>query len=197
MSTDDPDLTRVKDLYVGYSVAERFRGLPAPPLMFGDLVAFFIAGRPLSAAQQAALFRSKSLRDQFQRLKEDLAWRKRAVDGERLHAGTGDHVVGLPALRAAADDAEVSERTFDEGAVRLVASAVSHHVYVVIRLNSPASAPTRLIVESDPPGEVASTVLPSPEADGVIVILKDITVEPEALLLRLLRSPTTVGTFLA
>lgn len=186
MSTDDPDLARVRDLYIGWSVAERLKDVPAPGLGFSDLVAFLLEGRPLSAAQQAALFRSKHLRDQFQRLKEDLA----------LRTGTVSRIVGLPAARAAADDTEMTERSFDDGIVTLVPSAVPNQTYIIITLQNPDAAPTRLLVESRPPGEVASTLLQPPDPDGAIRLLKDIQVEADALLLRLLRTPTSEGTFL-
>lgn len=197
MPTNEPDLDRVKELYVNWTVAERRADDSHPVLPFAHLVAFFLDGTPLSRAQQAALFRSPHLRDQFQRIKSDLAWRLGTTEGAHHDGAIGTRIVGLPAARAAADDAQLSRREFDEGTLSLIQSAVPHHVYVLIRLRDPGHPPSRLVLEGSPPGEVAITTLPRPDPDGTIRLLKNLNVESEALFLRLLRSPTTEGTFVA
>jgi hypothetical protein len=196
----NPNLNRVEELYVAWTLAEETPAAPRPALTFGELVAFLVEGRKLTQAQQQFLFANRKLRADFQRLKQDLA--HRVIDRtERAEART--RVFEMPALAAAASDREVDERSFDGASLRLRPSAQPGQVYIIVQFDDPASAPSALLVESAA-GEMARMALTVDEKgsrrelddDGRLLLVKDLGNETDAQLVRLIRDPLSTGVFL-
>jgi hypothetical protein len=196
----NPNLNRVEELYVAWTLAEETPAAPRPALTFGELVAFLVEGRKLTQAQQQFLFANRKLRADFQRLKQDLA--HRVIDRtERAEART--RVFEMPALAAAASDREVDERSFDGASLRVRPSAQPGQVYIIVQFDDPASAPSALLVESAA-GEMARMALTVDEKgsrrelddDGRLLLVKDLGNETDAQLVRLIRDPLSTGVFL-
>jgi hypothetical protein len=132
--------------------------------------------RSLTIEEQRSLFGDPQARADYRRLKSQAA------------------VAELPAL-AAASAGEVKSRRFSAGTVDIHASRIPGQTYVLLRLNSPLSAPRTMLIES-PEGEIVKRALPPADANGEIMMVLDEKVDADANFLRLIRDPTASGSFL-
>lgn len=200
MTSDNPNLHRIEDLYVAWTLAEETAPAHRAPLSIGDLVAFLAKGKPLTHAQHRALFTNPRLRADMQRLKEELAYRISGDERtESREAADTRRAFRMPALAAAATDREIDERSFDGASLRVCPSARPGHVFVILQFEDPTNTPSALLVES-PEGEMVRMALPAMyldgEGDSRITLVKDTANAADALLISLLRNPASTGIFL-
>jgi hypothetical protein len=204
MPTDEAEvLRRAEELYNAWTLLEEAVPSPGQALTFSDLVAFLSEGKPLTHRQQRALFSNPTLRAHYDCLKRDFAvalpsdparYRPAADTAVREEVA---RVLELPALVAAADGDEPDfRRRFNGGALRICPVGIGEQVYVIISLDDPATAPRMLVLESTRRGKVQRIELPARDADGEILIIKDLASERDAEIVDLLRDPTVTGIFL-
>ena len=92
----------------------------------------------------------------------------------------------------------MDDREFEGGSIRIRQSSRQGQIFIIIRFEAQsalANPPFGLLLEG-PEGEVVQLELPKPGEDGQIILIKDLTDKQDSLLIRLLRKPQTVGTFL-
>lgn len=105
--------------------------------------------------------------------------------------------VALPVV-AAASSGDVTERWFDGGHLRVVASSNGVHVYVTVIFDDAAHAatePSILLLETAT-GEVARLAVPAADENGRIFVILDIGEARDAAVVAALRDPRTIGLFL-
>jgi hypothetical protein len=99
-------------------------------------------------------------------------------------------------VAAAASTETLDERRFEGAAVRLVSpKAMPGQTVVVVVLDDPRHAPGLLLLEG-PDGELCRELLPEPDEEGRIQLLKASAVAADARFLALLRDPRSSGVFL-
>jgi hypothetical protein len=204
MLPDDTEIGwRAEELYCALTLVEEAQPAQREPLVLADLVAFLSEGKPLSHEQQRFLFSSARLRAEFQCLKHDFAVKLDAQPSEGAGAvedparrGGRRPVEVRAQIAAASTDAGDFLRHFDGGTLRICPSGVDDQVYIVITLEVPGLAPSALLIESQTRGAIRQMALPGRDADGEIVLIKDLADQTDASLVELLRDPTAVGVFL-
>jgi hypothetical protein len=138
------------------------------------------AAAGLAPATRAALQADKALRALFGDIMREFA--------QRI-----GHV-GVPQL-AAASAGTLQERRFDRGTIRLVESEKNpRQLHVVIEFDEPGYQP-RALVLSGADGSVAKLQIDPPDEEGVTQTLISTENEDENRIVRLLRDPLAVGTF--
>lgn len=177
---------RAAQLYVAWTQVEEPPAMREPIPTFGDLVAWLVDGKQLKLEQLPLLFSNQRLRADFQRLKRDLGY----VRHQRHE--TGHRILEMPAVRAAASQRELNDRTFDGAEVLMWSDEPI--VYVQITMHDPADKPGAFLVEG--PGGVAREKLDQPNDKGEILLIKDLANEFDRLFVELLRNPASTGTFL-
>lgn len=188
MSSDEQELRRrASELYVAWTQVEEPPPVCQPTLTFGDLVAWLTEGKPLKPGQQPLLFSNQRLRADFQRLKRDLAYVR------YQHHETGNRILEMPAVKAAASQEELGDRAFDGAKIR-IRSGDGPIVYVRITMDDPADKPGALLVEG--PGGKAREQLDPTDDNGQILLIKDLANEIDRLFIEILRNPASNGTFL-
>jgi hypothetical protein len=129
----------------------------------------------LSMEEQRALFADPKLRADYRRLKSQVA------------------IAELPAL-AAASAGDVNSRRFDGGTVSIHPSRVHGQIYVILRFNWPT--PPRTMLLEDTGGDLVKRSLPPVDANGEIMMVLDEKKTSDAAFLRMIRDPTSMGSFL-
>jgi len=178
-AADQPDDIdrRAERLYAARSVLAETRP-STRRLGIAEIVQFLTdPARSLTIEEQRALFSDPRLRADYRRLKAQAS------------------VAELPAL-AAASAGEVNSRRFEGGNVSIHPSRVSGQIYVILRFTPPSGVPRTILLEGDE-GEVTKRALPSPDANGEVMIVLDERNGADANFLRLLSDPTSTGTFLS
>lgn len=156
-----------------------------PLLDEAGLIAFIEGRRALSQAQQQALFSDATLRARYQALK-----------AERVVKRAGRPVLDMPAQIAAATQREGAfARSLGGGKLRVEPVGIDAQVYVIIDIEDEAM-PAALLLERVRDAAVLRLALPAAE-DGQIVLIRDLAVPAEAMLMEMLRDPTTTGVFLS
>jgi hypothetical protein len=130
--------------------------------------------RSLSMEEQRALFADPRLRADYQRLKSQVA------------------ITELPAL-AAASAGDVNSRRFEGGTVSIHPSRVQGQIYVILRFSWPT--PPRIMLLENTAGDLVKRSLPSADANGEVMIVLDEKKSPDAAFLRMIRDPTSTGSF--
>lgn len=203
MPVDDAQIfRRAEQLYHAWTAVEDGEPSRSVVLTFADLVALLTDGRPLSPDQHRALFASPRLRAEFDSLKHSFAttWRSAGpqVAGVPSTAATSLRILELPIQIAAADDPGADfHRQFEGGTLRICAAGVGEQVYLTITLEDPGIAPRALLLESKRHNRIERLTLPERDADGEILIIKDLADAEDAVLVGMLRDPGVLGTFLS
>ena len=204
MPTDDHKLLRrAEELYQTWTLLEEAGPSPASALTLSDLITFLSEGRPLTHAQQRALFSNPTLRSHYDCLKHDFAValpsgpRDTHRDADGNIPARDSRVLELPALVAAASGDEPDfHRRFNGGALRICPASVGEQVYVIITLDDPSTAPRTLVLENTQRHKLRRVELPARDADGEILIIKDLASEADSEVVDLLRDPSATGMFL-
>jgi hypothetical protein len=153
--------------------------------LFRPLFALLVEGTPLREEEQKRWQTDAAICEAYRQLKTAL----RATNAA-LH---------FPAAAAAAADGDdLHERRFEGGSIRMRPSSRQGQIFVILNFELPAAVdpPSALLLEGCD-GELARLELPRPDGTGQIIVIKDLARDPDALAVRLLRHPLTVGTFLA
>jgi hypothetical protein len=152
--------------------------------------ALFRDGRMLLAEQQRRLFTDPALRAEFAAIK-----RQYAQVSPRVAAGRPALLATeMPALAAAATGDGVRERTFPGGSVRITKSSLGD-MLIQFSLEREGPHPRALLLEGEG-GDLGWTDLPPPDAEGRILLIKDMAKEEHSGFVRLLQDPQSRGTFL-
>jgi hypothetical protein len=147
-----------------------------PRIGVAELVQFLSdPQRSLSLDEQRALFTNPQLRADYRRLKSELT------------------VSQIP-MQAAASSGELSSRRFDGGTVNIHRSRRPGQVYVVFRFSRKDPFPCAIIVENAG-GELEKRPLPTPDENGVAMLLLDVNKISDASFLQLISDPTSTGSF--
>ena len=202
MLPDDNDIDRrANEIYSVLTLLEEADPPSPEPLRRCHLIELLTNGKPLTVEQQRALFASPRLVAEFRCLKRDFAVALHArpeTPASRASEGREDvAILELPALVAAASlgDADF-ERHFVGGKLRICPTGIEEQVYILITLDDPAPSPRSLVIESETRNVVLPIDLPARDADGDILLIKDLSDQADASLVALLRDPTAKGTFL-
>jgi hypothetical protein len=152
--------------------------------LFRPLFALLVEGTPLREEEQRIWQTDASTCEAYRRLKTALQ-----ATNTALH---------FAAAAAAADGDGLNERRFEGGNIRVRPSSRQGQVFVILKFELPAAAssPSALLLEGCD-GELARLELPGPDEAGQVIVIKDLARDLDALAVRLLRHPQTVGTFLA
>jgi len=170
--------TLAEDLFVARSIEVEAEGRArGPRLGLADIHAFLTnPSVELTAEQQAALFSDGKVRAAYNRLKRELA------------------LYEVPAAIAASSEGS-TRRRFVGGSIEVKPSRVGRQVYVMIRLDTPGRSPRALLLESIG-RQIVRTILPEPDEDGGIVLIKDLDDDEDGRLIALISDPNTVGALL-
>jgi hypothetical protein len=152
--------------------------------LFKPLFALLVEGTPLREEEQRVWQTDALACEAYHRLKTAL---------QATHAA-----LHFAVAAAAADGDGLDERHFEGGNIRVLPSSRQGQVFVILKFEPPAAAnpPSALLLEGCD-GELARLELPRPDGAGQIIVIKDLAHDSDALAVRLLRHPQTVGTFLA
>jgi hypothetical protein len=101
----------------------------------------------------------------------------------------------MPAVAAAASNAELDHREFEGGHLDIHAG-LEQKVYIVFTLNDPSHSPTALSITT-PENKTVQTALPAPEPNGRILLIKDLSKDDDKVFISLLRNPNVTGFFLS
>jgi hypothetical protein len=71
---------------------------------------------------------------------------------------------------------------------------VQGQIYVILRFNWPT--PPRLMLLEDPDGDLVKRSLPPADANGEVMMVLDENATSDAVFLRMIRDPTSTGSFL-
>jgi hypothetical protein len=85
-------------------------------------------------------------------------------------------------------------RRFEGGTVSIHPSRVQGQIYVILRFNSPT--PPRFMLLEDPDGDLVKRSLPPADANGEVMMVLDENATSDAVFLRMIRDPTSTGSFL-
>jgi len=166
--------------------------MPAARIGAAEIEALFRDGKGLSHEQQRQLFLNPQLRSLFAKCKQDYAVPLSVVRGASRPSGG---VVEMQRQAAAASDGGVDQRSFDGGTAKIVKSRKREEMIIVFTLVGWERPPRALLLEGSD-GELAHSDLPQPDRDGKFLLIKNMDKEADATFVRLLRDPTSSGTFL-
>jgi hypothetical protein len=174
------------EVIAGISNFQTDNSLQDNSALFMPLFALLVDGVPLREEAQKFWRADPQVRNDFEHLKLEL---------QAKNCG-----LGFPAVAAAAsssDDA-LDDRKFEGGSIRIRRSSHQGQVFIVLRFeaNSAVANPPSALLLEGPEGEVVRLELPKPDADGQIILIKNLKDYQDSLLVQLLRRPQTVGTFL-
>jgi len=198
VSDNDPSvIERAQELFVARSIAAET--IPRPlKLAFVDLYRFLTdPAATLSPLQQRALFTEPRIRQDYRSLKNALRWRR---PDKQIPMD-----VQIPGVVAAAGDRDLDDRTFEvpvtdaapiQISIRIRPAGIGRQFTIEIRFSDALDPPRAMQIENEHLNQVAKTALPAPDIEGRILIIKNMANENDAQFLRLLRKPTTTGTFL-
>jgi len=102
-------------------------------------------------------------------------------------------IAELPAL-AAASAGDVNSRRFEGGTVSVHPSRVQGQTYVILRFSWPT--PPRFMLLEDTNGDLVKRPLPPADANGEVMLVLDEKTTPDVSFLRMIRDPTSTGSFL-
>jgi len=169
----DDTIPRADRLYAARATLAECDGTPQR-LGIAEIVQFLRdPGRTLSADEQRSLFADRRLRDDYRRLKAQLA------------------TIELPAL-AAASTGTVESRRFAGGTLTIHPSRIPDQVYIVLRLTSRDTAPRSIVLEGST-GELAKRSLPAADLQGEIMMVLDRKNIADGVFLRLASDPMSTG----
>ena len=178
MPAEQPTVSqRAEDLYVARSVASN-APVEQLPVSFADVLRYLTdPSTHLTPAQWRFCKQHPRLRADYDALIKNLA------------------LAALPQATAASQG-ELQERDFPGGILRIRPSSIPGQVYLIFSIEPGVRAPRLLMIEGAA-GNVARISLPEPDADGSMLVIQDTARnEADANAVRLLRDPTTSGTFL-
>jgi hypothetical protein len=151
------------------------------------IFSLLIDGTALKPDEQRSWFQDPRIQQDFFHFEDKLKLR-------RPHAN-----LNFPVAIAAASTVALNDRVFQGGSLRLREASNPQQIFIILQFEDPAvraNPPTALLIKG-PEHQLVQLELSRPDADGKIILIKDLTSKPDRLLIELLRNPLSVGEFLA